>query len=155
MFRRNILVFSICSLSYGCAGFGVFEPSDPMDKLYQACSVLIDSERHFPASRLIGLAIIKCKKTNDTPCLAQAYITSGVYHRAMDRFPHLEKRYSDWLMGNKGLLIQYQNRHKLAKDFFEKAEVLANSDEKLLKKIELARETSLDNFGMEYHKFCY
>ena len=152
---KNILIISISFLLNGCAGFGVFEPSDPMDKLYQACSVLIDSERHFPARRLLGQAIKKCKKTNDTPCLAQAYITSGVFHRAMDRFPHLEKRYSDWLMGNKESLIEYQNRDKLAKDFFEKAEVLANDDEKLLKKIELARETSLDNFGMEYHKFCY
>ncbi len=151
---RIILIISILFLLNGCAAMGVYSTSDPMKKLQSSCALLINENRPFPARSILNEALAICKETNDTPCLSQAYITSGVFHRAMDRFPWLEEHYGSW-MGSKDRLIEYQNRAKLAKEFFEKAEVLANDNEKLLKKIELAKNTSLDNFGMEFRKFCY
>ena len=150
---RKILISSIAFLLFGCAGFGIFSTSDPMDKLQQSCYLLIVDGRSFPAKRILGEAITICKETNDTPCLAQAYITSGVYFRALDRFPHLLELNKKW--GFEKEVIEYQDRAKLSKEFFEKAEVLANGNEKLLKKIELAIHTDLDNYGMEFPKFCY
>jgi hypothetical protein len=150
---RNILISLVISLFYGCAAMGHISTSDPREKLIQACGLLYAEVRPYPAKRIIKEAIEICKETNDTPCLAQAYLIFGSYNRAIDALPGILTQYKRW--GREEKVAEYNNREKIAKKYFQKAEELANGNPELMEKIDLARNTAVNKLGKAAEKFCF
>lgn len=102
----------------GCAAVGVPYKSDPIEKLKWACFLFDCDDRALPAEGLIREAIEICQETKDTECLAQAYLTYGLFFRSLSVTGY-KKFYIKWGFNDK--TATYETRLAKSDEYFERA----------------------------------
>jgi len=124
------LLFSIILIWLsGCAAMGVPYTSDPIEKLKWACGLFDYAERPLPAESLIREAIEICQKTNDSECLAQAYLTYGLFFRSLSLTGIYKNHYKKNGFWEK--TATYETRFAKSDEYFEKALALKPKNPKI------------------------
>ncbi len=126
--KRFFLSIILIWLS-GCAAIGVPYSSDPIEKLKSACILFDHDERPLPAEDLIYEAIEICQKTNDTECLAQAFLTNGLFFRSLSLTGRYKNHYVKRGFDDKA--VTYETRLAKSDEYFERALALKPKNPKI------------------------